>query len=288
MDHALSVKNVYKCIGDFELSDINFDIRRGEVMLLGGKNGSGKTKLMETISCISTPSKGRIKYFDNTVYDGKIKKKNLKHANRRLGILLQDERLWDSLTVRETFDTFSTLYGTEDPERYYSKCPLIKDELNKKVGVLSDGKKQLIKFLLSIGHNPDIIFLDEPSSFLDDRVRRWILNKIKRLKSAGTSFLISINLLWEVGEIADRMMIIEDGQIKNIIDDFHDYYNGNLLVSDNVLNNTPDCLSVEPGHNTIITKDGLDIAVLGIGKDDLLEVRRPALGDFYRVKGRDR
>jgi len=300
MKPSLEVKNIYKRLDGFILSNISFDLKEGEIILVGGKNGAGKTKLLETISCISPPSKGYISYFGETVFKDKILKNKLIKTNQRLGVQIQNERLFGSLTVEEIFETLSSLYGVEDYERYYSDCPHIKGELQKRVNTLSDGKKQLIKFLLSIGHDPDIILLDEPTSYLDGDVRNWVFNKVKSLSSEGKSFIISLNQFWDIGDIADRLIILKDGQIENIIHDFKDFYNGSAISiqtifkdgSESVLKDIASSDShvisrSEKKSIRIITKYDIKTIKDEFDIEDKYIIRfsRPYLEDFYRLRG---
>ncbi|MFO7791505.1 MAG: ABC transporter ATP-binding protein [Candidatus Saliniplasma sp.] len=298
MDNALEVKNVYKRFDGFTLSNISFDIAEGEILLVGGKNGAGKTKLLETISCISPPSEGYISYFDKTVYNGKIDKENLRSTNQRFGVQIQDERLLGSLTIKEIIETFSSLYEVEDYRSFYSDCSHIKKELDQRVGTLSDGKKQLVKFLLSIGHDPDIVFLDEPTSYLDGEVRNWVLKKIGDMRSTGTSFIITLNQFWDIGKIADRLMILEEGSISNIIPNFKKYYHSSVIKIDKRidledLKSRSRYLSLKTHKEStrIITEYDIKYVLdkIDIDEDDILKISRPKLEDFYPLRnGREK
>ncbi len=296
MKSSLKVQNVCKYIDGFTLSKIDFDIGKGEIFLVGGKNGSGKTKLLETIACISLPSEGFISYFDKTVFNDKFNKKNFNVLKQRLGVLIQDERLFGSLTVNEIFETYSSFYDVEDHKIYYDDCPHIKDELNKRVETLSDGKKQLTKFLLSIGHNPDLVFLDEPTSYLDGEVRTWIFSKIDDMRSKGTSFIISLNQFWDICNIADRLLILEEGTLTNIIPNFKKYYYGSAVKVDKRINLSPIkpsevYIKIKKGGNKtkIITKYDINTIKnkLRIKEEDITEFSRPKLEDFYRLRRGD-
>ncbi|MGM0406045.1 MAG: ATP-binding cassette domain-containing protein [Thermoplasmatota archaeon] len=291
MDTFLKIEDLNKTFNGFELSNINLNIKKGEVVLLAGRNGAGKTKLLESISCISPPTSGHIQFFNETVFKNKTYKKNLHNNLNKVGLMLQDERLFSSLTVEEIFETFSSLYDVDDYKKYFAECELIKESIHKRINELSEGKKQLTKFLLSISHDPDLVILDEPNSYLDDEVRKWLFNKINEMKKHGTSFLISSNQMWEVGGICDELIILENGKIIDTISEFKKYYNGSVIEVPKKtmeLNSIPGQITIKEKENrkVIFTthhiKDVLD--KIELEEEDIIEIRKLRLEDFYNLK----
>ncbi len=291
MDTVLKVEDLNKHLNGFKLSNINLYLGKGKIVLLAGRNGAGKTKLLETISCISPPTNGHIQFFNDTIFKNKVYKKNLQNNLKKVGLMLQNERLFGSLTVEEIFETFSSLYNVQDYRQYFSECDLIKESLDKRIDKLSEGKKQLTKFLLSISHDPDLVLLDEPSTYLDDEVRKWLFKKVREMKEQGKSFLISTNQIWEVGRICDELIILENGKIIDTISEFKKYYKGSVIEvpkSTMDINSISGHISIKEKENkkviftTYDIKDILDQVELE--EEEIIEIRKVRLEDFYNLK----
>lgn len=229
MQKYLEVEGLGSTIDGFNLKNISFDIYGGEIVLLGGSNSSGKTSLLETLCFVRKPEKGKINFFEKQVFDNDLKKKELRKIKPYLGVQFQGDSLFKNLTVMETFELFSKNYGLNDIPEIVFQCPFIEDVLKKKISNLSEGKTQLVKFILSIIHDPKMVFLDEPISTLDSETQSWVYQKISDMRSGGTSFLITLNDLWRIGAISNRLITLADGKICNLIDNFSEYYKGCLV-----------------------------------------------------------
>ncbi len=229
MNKYLEVEGLYNDINGFALEDISFIINEGEIVLLGGINSSGKTSLLETLSLVRKPIDGKIALFENEVFDGGLKKKSMKKVKSLIGVQFQGDDLFNNLTVKETFELFSKGYGSIDIFKFMEGCPYLKGALDKRIFELSEGKKQLVRFMLSIIHDPKMVFLDEPVSNLDLDTRAWVYRKIKKMRSTGTSFLITLNDMWRIGDISNRLMVLSDGRLHQVVDDFSDYHKGCIV-----------------------------------------------------------
>ncbi|MFW5946205.1 MAG: ATP-binding cassette domain-containing protein [Candidatus Natronoplasma sp.] len=229
MRKYLEVERLGNNIDGFKLEDISFEICQGEVVLLGGGNSSGKTSLLETLCFVRRPDEGKINFFDKQVFDDDLKKKELHDIKPYLGIQFQGDSLFNNLTVMETIELFSESYGMDEISEVVFQCPFLEDVLEKRIINLSEGKTQLVKFLLSIIHDPKIVFLDEPVSTLDGETRSWVYGKIREMRSEGTSFLVTLNDMWKIGKISNRLITLGDGRICQVVDDFSEYYKGCLV-----------------------------------------------------------
>lgn len=229
MSPYLKVEKLRNSLDGFTLEDISFELNEGEIILIGGRNGSGKTSLLETLSLVDRPIEGDVTFFEKKIFDGSLKKKDLPSVKENIGIQFQGDDLFKNLTVIETFELFSENYGLDDVSEIVFRCPYLEGIFDKKISHLSEGKTQLVKFLLSIIHEPKVVFLDEPVSNLDNDTRNWIYRKIKEMRSEGTSFMITLNNLWKIGDISNELMIIEDGGIYDRVKEFSKYYRGCLL-----------------------------------------------------------
>ncbi|MBS3781566.1 MAG: ATP-binding cassette domain-containing protein [Candidatus Thermoplasmatota archaeon] len=229
MQTYLKVERLGNTIDGFTLENISLEICKGEIVLLGGSNGSGKTSILETICFARKPTEGKIKFFGKQVFDDDLKKKDLRDIKQYLGVQFQGDTLFNNLTVIETFELFSENYGLDGTSEVVFQCPFLEDVLEKRISDLSEGKTQLVKFLLSIIHEPKIVFLDEPVSTLDGDTRSWVYEKIKEMRSRGTSFLITLNDMWKIGKISNRLITLTQGKIYDVTDDFSEYYKGCLV-----------------------------------------------------------
>jgi len=233
MKKYLEVERLGNTRDGFALEDVSLEIYEGEIVLLGGRNSSGKTTLLETLCFVRKPQEGKIIFFDRQVFHDELKKKNLRQIKSHLGVQFQGDSLFKNLTVTETFKLFSKNYGLNGIPDIVFQCPFLEGFLEKKISNLSEGKTQLVKFILSIIHEPKIVFLDEPVSNLDGETRSWVYQKIKDMRSKGTSFLITLNELWRIADTSNRLVTLSDGEIYEVVDNFSKYYKGCLIkISD--------------------------------------------------------
>lgn len=231
MDNYLEAEGISNYKKNFELKEISLNVGKGEVILIGGSNGSGKTTLLETLCLIDKPSDGLLKYFGKHVFNDGKKTKFLRKSRKEIGAKFQSVELFQNLTLEEILKLYSENYGasTSKIESLVEECEPIHDYLRKKISQLSAGKIQLTKFLMSIAHDPKLVFLDEPETNLDVSTRKWVLKKILELKREGTSFLITLNKFWEVVKISDELLILEEGSMKNKIENFDSIRDGTRI-----------------------------------------------------------
>ncbi len=283
----LEAKSLENVKDGFHLEDISLDIGEGEIVLIGGKNASGKTTLLETLSFVSPPNRGMLKYFDEIVFEDGKRNKTLRSARELIGAQFQEEKLYDNLTVKETFELFSKNYRNDNFQEVVSNCPPIKGLLKKKVGALSEGKSQLVQFLLSIIHDPELVMLDEPVSNLDEKTQSWVFEKIKELKSDGTSFLIALNEIWKIADISDKLIILQDGKIFKTVNDFFKFKKGCFFrVDSNVdygsIKDEEWILKITREEQYIQGFSSLEKESLVERMDvPLVEIREVKLNDFY-------
>ncbi len=222
----LEVKNLENHKDGFSLQNISLDIEEGEILLLGGKNSSGKTTLLETICLIHKPDDGRLKFFGKKVFEKGIKSKHWRKVKERIGVQFQSASLFRNLTVRETFELFSKDRRLAEMPDVVDECHFLDNFMDKRIAKLSKGKVQLVKFMLAVMHRPDLVLLDEPVSNLDGNTRDWVYKVIKEMKSEGTSFLITLNSLWSIAKLSESLMILDDGTIYRTVKDFYRNYEG--------------------------------------------------------------
>ncbi len=286
MSRYLEVERLRNTIDGFTLEDISFEISEGEIVLLGGRNSSGKTTLIETICLVEEPEEGKINFFDIQVFDDEPKKKNLLKIKPHLGVQFQGDSLFKNLTVMETFELFSKSYGLDVMPDNVFQCPFLEDFLERKISNLSEGKTQLVKFMLSIIHEPKIVFLDEPVSNLDGQTRSWVYQKIKEMRSKDTSFLITLNEMWKIADTSNRLITLSDGKIYDVVDDFFRYYKGCLMKISSERN--IERIKEEGWVLEIVQRDGFyDVyselpmkSIIEKAEIPYFEIRDVKLGDF--------
>ena len=212
MDSIISIKNLFKTYesGFKALNNINLEINRGEIFALLGPNGAGKTTLISIICGIVNPSQGTI------TADGHDVIRDYRAARSRIGLVPQElttdafESVW--ATVR-----FSRgLFGKAPNDAYLEK--LLKqlslwDKRNSKMRELSGGMKRRVMIAKALSHEPEILFLDEPTAGVDVELRRDMWEMVRELRDRGVTILLTTHYIEEAEEMADRIGVINGGQI---------------------------------------------------------------------------
>ncbi len=211
-DFAIIVENLTKTFGDFTAVDhISFTVEKGEIFGFLGANGAGKTTAMRMLCGLSTPSSGlaTVAGFDVNSATEKIKK--------NIGYMSQKFSLYANLTVKENLEFFGGIYGLSGKTlKQKSKELLQKLELeaekNKLVADLPLGWKQKLAFSVAIFHNPQIVFLDEPTGGVDPLTRRQFWKMIYEASERGITIFVTTHYMDEA-EYCDRVSIMVDGKI---------------------------------------------------------------------------
>lgn len=205
---VLEVKNVSKSFKALKaVNDVSFTIGKGEVFGLLGPNGAGKTTTMEMIEGILKIDSGQIflKGLDVT--------KQLHEIKQIIGIQLQTTSLYDRITVKEALELFGSFYEKPFPVNYLLELVSLEDKKNSFIKTLSGGQRQRLAIALSIVNNPEIMFLDEPTTGLDPQARRNIWNIIEKMKAEGKTILLTTHYMDEAEKLCDRIAIMDLGKI---------------------------------------------------------------------------
>ena len=191
----------------FAVNDLSFTANSGEIVVLLGVNGAGKTTAMRMLSTVLMPTSGTasIEGFDIVSQPQKVR------AN--LGFLSGDTGLYSRLSAREVITYFARLYDMEDNKikiRINELADLLDmhDFLDKKVDFLSTGMKQKVSIARSIIHDPPVMIFDEPTAGLDILAAKNIITSIHKCKSDGKCVLFSTHIMREAERIADRIVMI--------------------------------------------------------------------------------
>ena len=208
MEYAIEVENLTKIYGDLKAVDnISFKVKKGEIFAFLGPNGAGKTTTVEMIETIRSPTRGRIKVLGQDV------KKSTKEIKERIGVLPQEFISFERLTVRETLKYFSNLYKKHIDIDGIMDIIDLKDKENELYMNLSGGLKQRVGVAIALVNDPDIVFLDEPTTGLDPRARRDVWNAIAGLKKQGKTVFLTTHYMEEAEYLADSIAIMHRGRI---------------------------------------------------------------------------
>ena len=186
---------------------VTFDVREEEVFALVGPNGAGKTTVVEILECLRTPTSGSA-----TVVGFDVEREP--HAvKERIGVLPQSFHTFDRLTVRENVVLARRLYD----EGFAVETVLDRLDLDgyadTRFGALSGGWQQRTGLAMALVSDPDLLFLDEPTTGLDPAARRTTWTQIDRLADAGTTVVLTTHYMEEVEELADRAGLLVDGEL---------------------------------------------------------------------------
>lgn len=211
--NVIEVENLTKMFGDFTaVNAITFEVKKGEIFGFLGANGAGKTTAMKMLIGISKPTSGKAKVagFDVFTHAEDIKK--------NIGYMSQKFALYDDLTVKENITFFGGIYGLSRP-KIKEKTIALLEELglqevaNQLVGSLPLGWKQKISFSVSLLHEPQIVFLDEPTGGVDPITRRQFWEMIYKSANQGTTIFVTTHYMDEA-EYCDRVSIMVEGKIE--------------------------------------------------------------------------
>lgn len=209
--HAVKVKGLTKRFTDFTaLKNVEFNVEKGDSIVILGPNGAGKSTLLKTIAGLYKPTRGAVEIFGKASQDLDTK------SRRKISFLGEYYALYDNLTSRENIRFFSKLYNVYDVDRKI--YTLLKEMsaleyIDRKVGELSRGTKQKIAICRALINEPELLLLDEPAAFLDADTSERIHKKLKGLSDNGVTILYATQRLEELYKIGNKLMIIDKGRI---------------------------------------------------------------------------
>jgi ABC-2 type transport system ATP-binding protein len=208
-EHTIEVRKLTKRYGDLlAVNDISFNVRKGEVFALLGPNGAGKTTTVEIIDTIRTPTSGKVSLLGMDV----TKKKH--DIFPRIGVLPQGFSSFDRITVRETLQYYSRLFCcmNTDIDGLIGLVNL-EDKTKEQYKNLSGGLKQRLGIAIALVNDPEVVFLDEPTTGLDPRARREVWKVLLGLKKKGKTVFLTTHYMEEAELLADTVAIISKGKI---------------------------------------------------------------------------
>jgi len=211
-DLMISSQNLTRKFGDFTAVDhISFEVKKGEVFGFLGANGAGKTTAMRMLTGLLIPTEGEAAVAGFDVYEEAEKIKG------QIGYMSQKFSLYEDLTVKENIRLYGGIYGLPDRLIMEKTEQLVEmlgmqDLKNKKIGSLPLGWKQKLAFSVALIHDPQIVFLDEPTGGVDPITRRQFWEQIYKVAEEGTTVFVTTHYMDEA-EYCDRVSIMVDGRI---------------------------------------------------------------------------
>ncbi|WP_071394983.1 ABC transporter ATP-binding protein [Bacillus tuaregi] len=207
----LEVKNLKKTFGSVRaVEDVSFSVKAGEIFTIIGPNGAGKTTSLEMIEGLVSPDEGEI-YFGDLNWN--------QHGHRikkMIGVQPQSSAMFDLLTPEENLNLFATFYDHARSTHEILELINLNEHRRQQVKKLSGGQRQRLAIGLAMISDPDIIFLDEPTTGLDPQARRNIWDIILQLKELGKTTILTTHYMEEAEQLSDRVCIIDQGKIVTV------------------------------------------------------------------------
>ena len=195
------------------VAGIDLDVSRGEIFAILGPNGAGKTTTVEILEGYRNRDSGEVKVLGQD--PAKLGNDSWSWRNR-IGIVLQSTNDSQDLSVTETVHHFANYYSNpRDPEAVIHEVGLT-DKAKARIQTLSGGQRRRLDVALGIVGNPEILFLDEPTTGFDPEARRAFWDLIRKLRDEGTTILLTTHYLDEAEALADRVAVIVDGKILEV------------------------------------------------------------------------
>lgn len=205
---AIEVQELTKCYGELiAVNGVSFTVNRGEIFAFLGPNGAGKTTTVEILECLRRPTSGKayVLGFDIT--------KNQPEIKKRTGVLPQDFYTYERLTVKETIQYYAGMFNSRPDVDELIRLVDLEDKKNVLFRNLSGGLKQRLGIAVALVNDPELVFLDEPSSGLDPKARHGVWHLIDGLHKKGKTVFLTTHYMEEAEILADRVGIIHNGRI---------------------------------------------------------------------------
>ena len=208
MENVIEVKNLTKKYGKLVAVDnISFEVYRGEIFGLLGENGAGKTTTLEMIEGLRKPTSGEMNILGREV------RKNLEFVKGKIGVQLQSSAYFDGLRLREILELFGSFYRLNLYPARLLRMVGLQGKANSYIRDLSGGQKQRFSIIAAIVNDPEIVFLDEPTTGLDPIARRNTWKIIAEIKNQGKTVILTTHYMEEAEKLCDRVAIMNQGKI---------------------------------------------------------------------------
>jgi ABC-2 type transport system ATP-binding protein len=205
---AVAVSDLHKSYGDFEaVKGISFEIQVGEVFGLLGPNGAGKTTTVEILEGYRRRDRGDVSVLGT----------DPEHAGldwrQRIGVVLQHDELYPTFTVRECVELFAGYYERPRDPAEVVRLVGLEQKADARIKVLSGGQKRRLDLAVALVGDPELLFLDEPTTGFDPGARRVAWDTIRSLRELGKTILLTTHYIEEAQQLADRVAVLREGRI---------------------------------------------------------------------------
>lgn len=206
--NIVNVRGLQKRFGKFQaLRDVTFAVGAGEVVGFIGPNGAGKSTTIRTLLGIIQKDAGKVEIFDKDVWKDSLE------IHKKISYVPGDVALWGSLTGGEIIDLFIKLHGGGDSQKRDYLVNRFELDTKKKAKGYSKGNRQKVGLIAALSVDSDLYIFDEPTSGLDPLMEAIFQEEVEKIKDSGKSVLLSSHILSEVERLADKVVIIRQGEI---------------------------------------------------------------------------
>jgi ABC-2 type transport system ATP-binding protein len=205
---ALVIRNLRKSFGDvIAVNGLNLEVKRGECFGLLGPNGAGKTTTIEICEGLTVPDAGTVRMLGHSWPD------RADLLRQRIGIQLQETQFSEKLTVEETISLFRSFFHRGLTVEQSIKMVQLDEKRTSYVGGLSGGQKQRLAMACALVGDPELLFLDEPTTGLDPQARRNLWDLVDQVRLAGRTIILTTHYMDEAQRLCDRVGIMDHGRI---------------------------------------------------------------------------
>ncbi len=269
---AIEVRDLCKSFGNFQAVDhLSLSVKQGEIFGLLGPNGSGKTTTINMISGLSIPTSGEVRVLGFDV------RHNARRVHQILGSVPQETALYEELTAWANMDFHADLFGIprkQKKERITKLLELVQllDRKDSRVGTFSGGMKRRLALARALLHDPQLIYLDEPTLGVDVQARRAIWDYILALRDKGKTVLITTNYLEEAQVLCERVAIIDHGKLIEVDtpENLKQTYGGSVIEAETTLPvKDTDALRALAGVNDVV-QEGTHLKITVQGTSNIV------------------
>ena len=272
MASIISIKDLSKIYNTgFEaLKNVNLEINKGEIIALLGPNGAGKTTLISTICGIVSPSSGTV------TVDGFDIISDFRKTRAMIGLVPQELTLGAFDTVWSTIRFSRGLFGSKRDDAYLEqllKDLSLYDKKDSEIRALSGGMKRRVLIAKALSHNPEVLFLDEPTAGVDVELRKDMWKIVNKLRSQGVTIILTTHYIEEAEEIADRVGVINNGEL--LLVEQKEHLMESLGKKQLVIDLKESVKKIPPSldkYNIELTDDGMQISYTYVVKDEEVEI----------------